>query len=88
MGRVVALEGSKVEVRGEEVLVDGNPATNPTKSTRSRFDVPEVTVPRRCYFVLADLRGKGGSESYDSRHLGPIPQESITHTFKPLKSGG
>ncbi len=88
VGRIVALEGQKVEVRADEVIVDGSPMTNPTKNNKSRFDVPELTVPRRCVFAIADNRGKGGSEAFDSRHLGPIPYEAITHTFKPLKAGG
>jgi signal peptidase I len=87
VSRVVATEGQKVEVRGEEVLVDGTAVPCPTKNARSRFDVPEITVPRGCVFVVNDLRGKGPSSEYDSRFLGPIPLEAITHCFKPVKGG-
>jgi signal peptidase I len=87
VARVVAMEGQKVEVKGEEVIVDGSAIQNPTRQNRSRFDVPELTVPRRCVFVVSDLRSKGASADYDSRGLGPIPLEAITHCFKPLKAG-
>lgn len=88
VARVVAMEGQKVEVRAEEVLVDGNAIQNPTKNIRSRYDVPEITVPKRCVFVVNDHRGKGASPEYDSRGLGPIPIDAVTHCFKPLKAGG
>ena len=85
VARIVATEGQRVEVRDDKVLVDGNPIPNPTKSARSRWDVPEIVVPRGCVFVLCDQRQKTGSAEYDSRRFGPIPVEAITHCFKPLK---
>ena len=84
LSRVVATEGQRVEMRGEEVLVDGTAVPNPTRNNRNKFDVPEIIVPRRCVFVVNDLRGKGPSHEYDSRWLGPIPVEAISHCFKPL----
>src|SRR5581483_8688070 len=77
VSRIVAMEGQKVEVKGEDVLVDGSPVPCPTKSTRSKFDVPEITVPRGCVFVVNDQRAKGAGADYDSRFLGPIPVDAI-----------
>jgi len=83
IARVVALAGQTVEVKGDEVLVDGQKITDHSRSTKSRLEYPEMVVPRGCVFLLNDLRNKGPSCEYDSRYLGPIPIEAISHCFKP-----
>lgn len=85
VSRIVAVEGQKVEVRADEVLVDGQAIPAPKGAGKSRFDVPEIVVPRGCVFCVNDLRAKGASAECDSRRFGPIPIEAITHCFKPLK---
>ncbi len=85
VSRIVAVEGQKVAVKGDEVLVDGTPLHALSKQAHSRLDVPEITIPRGHVFLLNDERAKGPSCDYDSRRLGPIPVEAITHVFKPLK---
>lgn len=87
VGRVVAVAGQKVEVTPDDVLVDGQPFVPPVpKQKASRFEVPEMVVPRGCVFVVVDQRQRGGASEQDSRFLGPIPVEAVTHTFKPLGS--
>jgi signal peptidase I len=91
VGRVLAMAGQKVEVKGDEVRVDGTPYINPViRFKSSRLDVPELVVPRGCVFVVCDERSKGNSADNDSRRFGPIPLDAITHTFKAkgLQKGG
>jgi type IV secretory pathway protease TraF len=92
VARVLAFAGQKVEVKGEEIKVDGTAFVTPGRRAQfSRFDVPELVVPRGCVFVVCDQRSKGGSVEVDSRRYGPIPIDAITHTFKSKgtqKGGG
>ena len=89
VGRVLALAGQKVEVKNDEVKIDGAPYINPgIRFKVSRFDVPELVVPRGCVFVVCDQRSKGASCEVDSRRFGPISIDAITHTFKPKGTKG
>jgi len=85
--RVVAVAGQTVEVKETEVLVDGVKVADHSRSLKSRLLFPEMVVPRGCVFVLNDLRAKGPSPEFDSRSLGPIPIEAISHCFKPQGKG-
>src|SRR5207245_1768545 len=87
VGRVVATEGQRVEVTETDVLVDGQPFTDPAIHPGStRIDMPELVVPRGCVFVVCDLRGAPGAAENDGRLLGPIPVEAVTHSFAPLEN--
>lgn len=76
--RVVALGGEKVEVRGQEVIVDGKPLAEPyaqwTESGKYGNFGP-VTVPKGEYFVLGDNRDMSrDSRFYDYPF---IPRKAI-----------
>jgi signal peptidase I len=84
-GRVVAVEGQRVEVQEKHVLVDGANYDIKGTSKTNVAETPEVLVPRHCVFVLCDERARVGSAETDSRTLGPIPLEAVTHAFWPLE---
>ncbi len=86
VSRVVALEGQKVSFQNDDLVVDGQIVPRgATRQGKSRFDAPEIVVPRNCVFCLNINIGK--TPDYDSRRLGPIPIEALTHCFRP-KGGG
>jgi len=79
-GRVVALEGERVEMRDGRLYVNGRrralPFVEPSDPRRLKdpvFQMEEVLVPRGCVFVLMDDR----TDILDSRILGPIPLDAI-----------
>ena len=89
VGRVVGVEGDKIEVKEEDVLRNGEALKAPVPARKhSSVEIPELIVPRGCVFVLNDVRVKGGSPQTDSRTFGPIPWDSITHVFRPKGKGG
>ena len=71
--RVVGLPGDTVEMRLGEVYVNGTLLPEPYLVKRDTANLAPTEVPPGHYFVLGDKR----SVSYDSRELGPIPQENI-----------
>ena len=86
VGRVVALEGHRVSMADEDLLVDGNkfePSGPKQRARLTRFDVPEVVVPRGCVWVVCDNRGKPGSWEVDSRNNGPVPIDAVLSVFLP-----
>lgn len=68
--RIVALGGDTVEVRGNEVLVNGGPEAFPHMVSDSGVRVPvmRLVVPRGTVFCMGD----GRDISYDSRYVGPF----------------
>ena len=71
--RVIGLPGETVEMREGRVYIDGELLPEPYLAGFDDADGPPVLVPADHYFVLGDNR----SVSYDSRIMGPIPQEDI-----------
>ena len=73
--RIVATPGQVVEIRHGVVYVGGEPLEEPyieNKALSSDYMAP-LQLEQGEYFVLGDNR----QHSYDSRHWGPLPQESI-----------
>lgn len=70
-GRVIALAGDSVEIKEDQIIVNGyglfEQAVYPTSPEGSRIEYP-YTVPENSVFVLNDLR----SDISDSRTLGAI----------------
>jgi len=83
--RVIALPGETVEVRGDDVLINGKKMEEPyireevekAKAAGGLYnrekDYPPTTVPEGHVFVMGDNR----SNSHDSRSIGFIPYEKI-----------
>lgn len=55
--RVVGLPGERVSITGGQVQVNGTPLTEPYVRHRRPWDVAEVTLGPREYFVIGDNRG-------------------------------
>jgi signal peptidase I len=76
VSRVVALEGSRVEIDATgKVSVDGKASKNISSSTLKPVD---LRVPRGCAYLLADSMGMGT----DSTKLGPVPLFQIAGKLK------
>ena len=54
--RVIALPGERVEIVRGEVRINGAPLDEPYVHDRQPWDVPEVTLTSREYFVIGDNR--------------------------------
>ncbi len=77
IGRVIGLEGMRVEVTPKEVLVNGAPLAKQFQTFA--WTIPEIRVPRGCLYVLAD----NPSAAQDSKTLGAIPFSHVLGTVKP-----
>jgi signal peptidase I len=71
--RVIGVPGDTVEIQFGTVWVNGTIFPEPYLVKRDTSNLAPVEVPPGFYFVLGDNR----PVSYDSRELGPIPQETI-----------
>ena len=72
--RVIALPGETVEIRDNQVYVNGNPIAEPylpDGTTMRDFD--EISIPVNHVFMMGDNR----NQSRDSRVFGPIPRNDI-----------
>lgn len=71
--RVVGLPGETVEIRDNQVLIDGTPLQEPYLSDVFMPDEPPVTLGPDEVFVMGDNR----SASFDSRRFGPISLDTL-----------
>jgi signal peptidase I len=71
--RVIGLPGETIEVRNNQVVVDGAPIEEPYLPEVFMADEPPVTLGPDEVFVMGDNR----NASFDSRRFGPIPLEDL-----------
>jgi len=71
--RLIAVRGSRLELREGHVRVNGAPLDEPYVANPPDYPLPPLRVPAGCYFMLGDNR----SESLDSHAWGPLPQARL-----------
>jgi signal peptidase I len=55
--RIIALPGERISLSAGQVYINGMPLPEPYVRNKSAWDVPEVTLTAREYFVIGDNRG-------------------------------
>jgi signal peptidase I len=76
VGRVLAVEGARVEVGAKGAKVNGTVVRE--NIDLGNWSFPEIKIPRGCVFVLADMPRLG----LDSMQLGPIPFSHVAGRLK------
>lgn len=71
--RVIAVPGEQVEIRNQQVFVDGHPLYEPYIKDPPLYEMPPTVVPPGHYFVLGDHR----NNSSDSHVWGVVPRENV-----------
>jgi signal peptidase I len=71
--RVIGLPGETVEVKDNQVIIDGTPIEEPYLPEVFMPNEPAITVGDTEVFVMGDNR----NASFDSRRFGPIPLEDL-----------
>jgi signal peptidase I len=75
--RIIALPGERLKIVGGQVFINGVPLAEPYVVDRQPWDLPEVTLSPRDYFVIGDNRKmRAADHSFGradvSRILGPV----------------
>jgi signal peptidase I len=60
--RIIALPGERISITAGQVYVNATPLIEPYVRNRNPWDVPEVTLTSREYFVVGDNRGMRASD--------------------------
>jgi signal peptidase I len=60
--RVIGLPGERVALRGGTVFINGSALPEPYVKHRRPWDVDEVTLGQREYFVMGDNRGMSAAD--------------------------
>ena len=76
--RVIGLPGEAVEVRDDQVWIDGQPLVEPYLHEVTSGSHGPLLLGERELFVLGDNR----DQSADSRSYGPLPMEALTGTAR------
>tara|TARA_B100000029_G_scaffold331535_1_gene323808 strand:+ start:718 stop:1308 length:591 start_codon:yes stop_codon:yes gene_type:complete len=71
--RIIGLPGELIAIKRGQVLVDGEPLTEPYVVHNDRSNMNPILVPEDTYFVLGDNR----DVSSDSRNWGVVPLDNI-----------
>jgi signal peptidase I len=60
--RIIGLPGERVAIKQGQVYIDSAPLAEPYVRARHPWEVPEVTLTAREYFVIGDNRGMRASD--------------------------
>jgi signal peptidase I len=88
--RIIGLPGDKVQVKGGQVYINGQPLREPYigKDEKPQYEWGPQVVPPNSYLVLGDNR----NNSYDSHYWGFVPRENIigkaVQRFYPFDRAG
>jgi signal peptidase I len=71
--RIIGLPGERIAIVGGQVEVDGAPLDEPYVSDRRPWDMPEITLGPREYFIVGDNRGMNAAD----HEFGGVDRERI-----------
>ena len=72
--RLVGLPGETLEIRNNQVFINGHPLDEPYLGNVTQWDFGPVQIPDGQIFAMGDNR----NVSHDCRAMGPAPLENVT----------